>query len=389
MKNIKLLFICLFIASSQLLIAQNCINDAGLDADVDNGCITLTIPAGSLADISSIHFGFGHTFIGDIDLTISDGTTTVTLYDGGSEVVSSEDTFNDQQNFADTGTPFTTIGQDLSQEETLQPLTGTLASLDASATITIDVCDSAAGDPVTWSTTDGVVVYGSSGETVQFIPSAAACPSNDDICNATPLTFDIGTAGGSMNSGDNTYATGSDGEPAGTNYNGEPGSTFNDCDGTSQDNPPNPGYSTWHSITPDVTGEHCFAQGIAGFGVDYQMALFSGAPCPANDYSGLSLLATSDDDGAGGVGPSGIAYGSNTIGAPANAGADAAFCVNLTAGQTYYLQMSTVSLFSQTNIPGGGCATAFSAWTNGGAYTLTVTEPDIPTCDASTTMTWD
>jgi hypothetical protein len=256
--------------------------------------------------------------------------------------------------------------------------------------LTITLIDGFTGDPYAWSSSDGIMVIASDGESVQFIPTTASCPSNDEICDAIPLSFDTGPNGGSQNSGNNAYATTSANEPAGTNFNGEPGSTFNDCDGVSQDNPPNPGYSTWHSITPDVTGQHCFAQGITGFGVDYQMALYSGDPgCPGNDYTALSLLATSDDDGLGGTGPSGVAYASNTIGAPANAGGDAAFCVDLVAGQTYYLQMSTVSLYSQTSPVGSTCEDAFSAWTNGGAYTLTITEPNVQACEASTTMTFN
>lgn len=374
MKILNILSLAFFCLLTFNLNAQTCGNHALTDTDgtnADNGGTpaTATFPAGPAGtSVSWVGLEFVHTFSGDMTITIDDGTTTVTLFNltcGGTD----SNGLSASDGAASTGT--------CTGEGTIPPVTGTLASLDGSQPITITFSDAAGGD--VYSGFDNFILEYSDGSTSQLLPGSATCPTNDDICNATSLTSDTGPNGGAANAGSNQYGTWGTGEVVGTNYNGEPASSFNTCSGGAFSTPGNPGPSVWHTFTPIVSGEHCFDEST-GFAADHQMALYSGTPtCPANDYSGLTQIASSDDNSATNNG-GGTSYNANSIGAPASAG-DAAFCINLTAGTTYYLQVSTVALYSQTGTA-PGCDDTFAQFAAGGAYNIQITRPNVAVCTA-------
>ncbi len=206
----------------------------------------------------------------------------------------------------------------------------------------------------------------------------------DNICSAGALSSSSALAGGTNNTGNNSGFSAEASEVFGTEYNGEGNSAFNTCEGPGTfTTPGNPGPSDWWTFTPTITGQHCFAE-TTGFGSDHQMAIFedTGAGvCPGPNFASLSILGSSDDAFAASVGDGATPYTSNTIGATSTV-SDAAFCVNLTAGTTYYVQVSSVALFSN---PCGfaTCNDCFANFDPGGAYTLNVAEP--PPCEIEIT----
>ncbi len=215
---------------------------------------------------------------------------------------------------------------------------------------------------------------------------AQTLQAQDDICSPGTLTSDTYANSGSDTSGDNTGSTTQTGEVFGTEYNGEGNSAFNTCEGAGTFTMPgNPGPSNWYTFTPTQTGQHCFSETSGFADADHQMALFetTGAVCTAGvpDFSQLSILASSDDDSATSVGDGGTLYSSNTIFAIESTG-DAAFCVNLTAGTTYYLQITGVALFS-TACAGTTCNECFVEF-EAGPYTINVVEP--PMCPIEVTV---
>ncbi len=377
-----LLCICLFAIGG--IQAQTCFgNHALTDADgiaIDNtdglSSACLTFPAGPAAcaagGVSWISLTFDHPFIGDVQITISDGTTTVDLHNQTGGGADAEGTAS----ISDAGGTLS----DISDGETSQPVSGTLASLDASMPLTVCFNDFGAGD--VYTNFGAMQIEYCDGSTCTLVPTGGTQPANDDICNATTLMSDTQANGGADNGGTTLNAGWTSGEPIGDEFNGEPASNFNTCAGAPFTTPGNPGPTVWYEFTATTSGQHCFAE-TTGFVVDEQMALYESSGSPCGDYSALTQIASSDDDDDGtGTFVSGCSrpYSNgdaddNVIGAAQSSG-DAAFCVSLTAGTTYYLQVSTVSLYKNPGCSSSECDDCFAQFTIGTTFNINVVEPN-------------
>lgn len=171
---------------------------------------------------------------------------------------------------------------------------------------------------VSWSSTAGfpyfILVHGfgtASGDFELFIDCAQVAPPNDDVCNATPVTFGVTNFA-------NCLATAQTGE-----VSPGPGTGSSSCN--SQDG--------WCSFELDVDASVWFtfqapASGcvsIAADGADLQLALYAATNC--NDFGTFVEIAANDDSGDQLIVEQ--SFGS--------AGIIEASC--LMPGQTYYIQV--------------------------------------------------